>query len=50
MSKNYQSWTKEELIRELDSVKKRKRYGLVWEDKIEDVVELCVHLPTLLIV
>lgn len=48
MPKNYQSYSKEELIRELEHLKKRKKYGLVWEDKPEDVVELCkTKLPVL---
>lgn len=45
---NYQDWTKEELIKEIEQLKKRKKYGLVWEDKPEDVVELCkTKLPIL---
>ncbi|MBI4712601.1 MAG: site-specific DNA-methyltransferase [Planctomycetes bacterium] len=48
MPKDYQSYSKEELIRELDKLKKQKKYGLVWEDKPEDVVELCkTKLPVL---
>ena len=39
MSKNnYQDLEKEELIKEIKNLKKRKKYGLVWEDKKEDVV------------
>ncbi|MBL7086298.1 MAG: site-specific DNA-methyltransferase [Candidatus Cloacimonetes bacterium] len=42
MSKNnYQNWTKEDLIKEVELLKKRKKFGLVWEDKKEDVVEQC---------
>ena len=38
-----------ELESELARTKKQKRYGLVWEDKKEDVVERCKHeLPVLL--
>ena len=37
--------TEEELIAEIErlkkELKKKKKYGLVWEDKPEDVVELC---------
>lgn len=34
---------------ELKKLKKSKRYGLVWEDKPEDVVELCkMELPVLI--
>jgi len=49
MSKpNYADYTKEELIKELKAVKKAKKYGLVWEDKTEDVVEQCKkELPVL---
>ena len=38
---NYKNWKKEELIKEVELLKKRKKYGLVWEDKKEDVVEKC---------
>lgn len=42
MSKNiYKNWTKEDLIKEIEHLKKRKKFGLVWEDKKEDVVEQC---------
>jgi len=45
---NYQEWTKEELVAEIERLKKRKKYGLVWEDKPEDVVEMCKKkLPVL---
>ena len=38
-----------ELESELARTKKQRRYGLVWEDKKEDVVERCKHeLPVLL--
>ncbi|MCX8179110.1 MAG: site-specific DNA-methyltransferase, partial [Candidatus Aenigmarchaeota archaeon] len=49
MSKdNYENWTKEELIEEIKRLKKRKKYGLIWEDKPEEVVELCKKkLPVL---
>ena len=30
-----------ELEKELKSIKKQKKYGLVWEDKPEEIVELC---------
>lgn len=46
--KKYQDWSKKELIREVERLKERKKYGLVWEDKPEDVVERCKHeLPVL---
>jgi len=38
---NYQNWCKAELIKEIGRLKKRKKYGLVWEEKPEDVVEMC---------
>ncbi len=38
---NYSDWSKEEFIQEIKRLKKRKKYGLVWEEKPEDVVELC---------
>ena len=42
MKKNdYPGWSKAELIKEIERLKKHKKYGLVWEDKPEDVVELC---------
>jgi len=37
---NYQNWPKEKLITRIKNLEKRKKYGLVWEDKPEDVVEL----------
>ena len=38
---DYQSWSKKELIKEIERLKKRKKYGLVWEEKPEEVVEMC---------
>jgi len=38
---NYQSWSKTDLIKEIERLKERKKYGLVWEDKPEDVVKIC---------
>jgi len=32
---NYSEWTKQELIKEIKKLKKRKKYGIVWEDKPE---------------
>jgi len=40
-NKDYQNWSKAELIKEIKRVKKRKKYGLVWEDKPEEAVEMC---------
>jgi adenine-specific DNA-methyltransferase len=41
MKKDYLSWSKSELVKEIKKLEKRKRYGLVWEDKPEKVAELC---------
>ena len=47
-NKDYQNWSKADLIKEIKRVKKRKKYGLVWEDKPEEVVEICKKkLPVL---
>ena len=47
--KNYETWSKEELIREIEKLYKRKKYGIVWEDKPEAVAELCKEkLPVLI--
>ena len=41
-------WSKEQLVDEVARLRKRKKYGLVWEDKSEDVVEQCkTELPVL---
>ncbi len=46
MSK-YDSWSKEKLISEIKQLKKTT-YGLLWDDKPEDVAELCkTKLPVL---
>ncbi|OIN96525.1 hypothetical protein AUJ66_06090 [Candidatus Desantisbacteria bacterium CG1_02_38_46] len=39
--KDYSNWSKEELVREIKHLQERKKYGLVWEDKAEEVVEMC---------
>ena len=44
--------TKEKLLAEIErlkkELKKKKKYGLVWEDKPENVVEMCKEkLPVL---
>lgn len=45
---NFQNWTKEDLKREIKKLRKMKRYGLVWKDKSEEVVERCKKkLPVL---
>ena len=44
----YSSYSKEELIEEIKILKKRKKYGIIWEDKPEQVAELCKEkLPIL---
>lgn len=46
--KDYSSWSKEELIKELRKAEKRKKYGIVWEDKPEQVALFCKEkLPVL---
>jgi adenine-specific DNA-methyltransferase len=43
-----QSWPREQLIEEIQNLRRRKKYGIVWEDKKEDVVEQCkTQLPVL---
>lgn len=45
---DYRSWSKEDLITKIQALEKRKKYGLVWEDKREDVVDICkTKLPVL---
>jgi len=48
--RNYDNWSKEELVREVEKLEKKlkKTYGLVWEDKQEEVANLCKEkLPVL---
>jgi adenine-specific DNA-methyltransferase len=46
--KDFQNWPRPELIKELKKLEKRKKYGIVWEDKPEEVAELCkTKLPIL---
>ena len=48
VKKDYTNWDRKELIKEIEQLRKRKKYGLVWEDKPEDVAEQCRHtLPVL---
>ena len=38
--RNYRDWTKEELIKEVEALKKQKTYGLVWEkDKTKEIFD-----------
>jgi adenine-specific DNA-methyltransferase len=41
MKKEYSDWTKDQLIQEIEKFSKKKKYGLVWEEKKEEVVDLC---------
>src|SRR3989338_3822545 len=46
--KDYSVWSKEELIKKVKALEKRKKYGIVWEDKPEQVADLCKEkLPVL---
>lgn len=46
--KDYTNWDRNDLIEEIEELRKRKKYGLVWEDKPEVVVEQCKkELPVL---
>ncbi len=48
MARNFIDWTKDELIEELKKHQKMKKYGLVWEDKPEEVALICKEkLPVL---
>ena len=49
MAKNgYDTWSNADLIAEIEALKKRKKFGLVWEDKPEKVVTDCeTKLPVL---
>jgi adenine-specific DNA-methyltransferase len=39
--KDYQNWSKEKLLHEYRELLKRKKFGIVWEDSNEDIVEKC---------
>lgn len=46
--KNYQDWSKEKLLHEYKELSKRKKFGIVWEDKVEEMAEQCkISLPVL---
>lgn len=48
MTKTLEDYTKDELIDIIKGLKRRKKFGLVWEEKPEEVVKLCdVELPVL---
>ena len=41
---NYQDWTKEDLIQEIKRLKRRKKYGLVWDEEKINAIELANKL------
>lgn len=41
MGVNYSDWTKDQLVHEIKELKKRKKFGLVWEPKPEAVADQC---------
>lgn len=42
--RNYNDWTKEDLIKEVEALKKQKTYGLVWEqDKTREVFDYYIN-------
>jgi len=44
----FSNWTKKDLAKEIEKLRKRKKYGVVWEDKPEEVALLCKEkLPIL---
>lgn len=46
--KDYTNWSKEKLLHEYKELLKRKKFGIVWEDKTEEVAEQCkTSLPVL---
>ncbi len=48
MSKALSDYTKEELLGVIKGLKSRKKFGLVWEEKPEDVATMCsTNLPVL---
>lgn len=49
MSKqDFQSWSNEKLLHEYKELLKRKKFGIVWEDKEEKIIEECKNsLPVL---
>lgn len=48
MTKKLEDYTQDELIEVVKNLRRRKKFGLVWEDKPEEVVGLCqTNLPVL---
>jgi adenine-specific DNA-methyltransferase len=49
MAKDYSKLSREELVEKVKELEKAKKYGLVWEEKTEDVVKQCQkELPVLI--
>jgi adenine-specific DNA-methyltransferase len=46
---NYSEWDKSDLIKEIEKLEKRKKYGIVWEEKSEIVTESCKKMLPVLI-
>ena len=44
---DYSDWSKEELIDYIQNLEKRKKYGLVWEDKPEEGQKAVKYFPTI---
>jgi len=48
LKRDYQNWSHEKLLHEYKELLKRKKFGIVWENKIEEVAEQCkTSLPVL---
>ncbi len=48
LKRDYQNWPHGKLLHEYKELLKRKKFGIVWEDKIEEVAEQCkTSLPIL---
>ena len=48
LKRDYTNWSKDDLVKEVEKLRKRKKYGIVWEDKPEQVALLCKEkLPVL---
>jgi len=48
MAKDFTNWTDKDYQKEIEKLENTKKYGIVWEDKPEDVAELCkTKLPVL---
>jgi hypothetical protein len=39
--KDFQNWSKEKLLHEYKELLKHKKFGIGWEDKIEEMAEQC---------